>query len=519
MDSVDDRTLRMMPAPDDVPAWTRLFGWCLAASLVIRLAFIALTPLDLAPDEAYYWDWSRRLAWRYYSKPPMVAWLIALSTGVFGNSTFFVRLPAAVLATLCIWILFAWTRRMYDPRTAFWAAAALGLTPAGVVLGAVMTTDGPLLFFWTLALYLLSRAVNSEDRPVGWWLGVGLAVGFGILSKQTMLVFPVLTGALLLADSSFRRHLKRPGPYLALGLAGLFFGPMLWWNQAHHWVTFRHTAAYFRPGFKGPLIDPATLALFISGQLLICSPLLWLLLVAVGGRLSWTKTGWDGRALMLLVFGFWPLLGALGLSIFQRINPNWPAAVYPAGMVLLAAWACGKVSAGPRLDRRRGWFWPALAVGAVLALATFSLPWLFQIPGLAGSRIDTTARLRGWHELGRAVGRVRAGLPRLRKTFILAHRRQEAAELAFYTPGRPRTFQWRWVPGRNESQYDIWPGPHDKKGRDALVVWPALRPVPADLMAAFRSFRLLTTVLRPGQPPGRGRYAVYLGRGLIAWPR
>ncbi|MBU0516600.1 MAG: glycosyltransferase family 39 protein [Proteobacteria bacterium] len=477
-------------------------------------------PLDLAPDEAYYWDWSRRPAWGYFSKPPLVAWLIALSTGFFGTTSFTVRLPAVVLMTLTTWTLFAWARRLYDSRTAFWAAVTLSLTPAGVALGALMTPDAPLVFFWTLALYLLSRALQAKDRAGGWWLGVGLAVGLGLLSKQTMLAFPVLTGVLLLANSSFRHHLRRPGPYLGLGLALLWLTPVLWWNQGHHWITFWHTTHHFQPSFQGLLIAPAGAALFVGGQLLIFSPLVWLLMVAVGGRMSWPRAaGREGRALMLVIFGFWPLLGVLGLSLFQPVNPNWPAVFYPAGMVLLAAWAGGRVSAGPRLDRRRRLFMPAMAIGAAFALATFSLPYVFRIPSLAGSRIDTTARLRGWQELGRAIGKVLAGLPRRQKTFLLAHRRQEAGGLAFYVPGRPRVYQWRFVPGRIESQYHIWPDPTDRIGWDALVVWPALRPVPSDLIAAFKSVRLLTTIHRPGQPPGRRGYAVYLGRGLIAWPR
>lgn len=347
MHRIEEVTPPTLSAPDAGSTWTRRFWWWLAVSLLVRLAFIVFSPLDLAPDEAYYWDWSRRLAWGYFSKPPLVAWLIALSTSLGGTTSFTVRLPAAVLMTLTTGTLFVWARRRYDARTAFWAAVILSLTPAGVALGALMTPDAPLLFFWTLALYLLGRALESQDRPGAWWLGVGLAVGLGLLSKQTMLAFPVLTGAVLLAGSSFRHHLRRPGPYLGLGLALLFLGPVLGWNQGHHWITFWHTTHHFQPSFQGLLSAPAGVALFVGGQLLIFSPLVWLLMVAVGGRMSWPRAeGRDGRVLMLVVFGFWPLLGVLGLSLWQPVNPNWPAVFYPAGMVLLAAWAGGRPPAG-----------------------------------------------------------------------------------------------------------------------------------------------------------------------------
>ena len=54
-----------------------LAGLLILSAASAHLAYLALAcPLDLAPDEAHYWDWSRRLDWCYYSKGPLVAWLI-----------------------------------------------------------------------------------------------------------------------------------------------------------------------------------------------------------------------------------------------------------------------------------------------------------------------------------------------------------------------------------------------------------------------------------------------------------
>src|SRR5262249_49480087 len=78
---------------------------------VLRLLYLAFDcPLDLAPDEAHYWDWSRNLDWSYYSKGPLVAWLIRLSCELFGgwsqaltdNEMLAVRLPAVVCGSLLL---------------------------------------------------------------------------------------------------------------------------------------------------------------------------------------------------------------------------------------------------------------------------------------------------------------------------------------------------------------------------------------------------------------------------------
>ena len=63
------------------PVWVYLCFWLfLGFAVTLHLWFIASGRLDLAPDEAHYRTWSKRLDWSYYSKGQMVAYLIALST-------------------------------------------------------------------------------------------------------------------------------------------------------------------------------------------------------------------------------------------------------------------------------------------------------------------------------------------------------------------------------------------------------------------------------------------------------
>lgn len=102
--------------------WNQRFYLLLLSVTLWRALFLFIAPLDLVPDEAYYWDRSRQLAWGYYSKSPMIAWIDALSTGIGGAHAATVRLPAIILGTVGIWALFLLARRLYNPRVAFWAA-------------------------------------------------------------------------------------------------------------------------------------------------------------------------------------------------------------------------------------------------------------------------------------------------------------------------------------------------------------------------------------------------------------
>ena len=68
--------------PQVSPNYGKRAAWLIGGLLLFRLVYAAWLPLDLVHDEAYYWDWSRQLDFGYYSKPPMVAWLIRLATSV-----------------------------------------------------------------------------------------------------------------------------------------------------------------------------------------------------------------------------------------------------------------------------------------------------------------------------------------------------------------------------------------------------------------------------------------------------
>src|SRR5262245_43581123 len=78
----------------------RTFAW-LALITVARSVYLYVHPFDLHGDEAQYWVWAQDLAFGYYSKPPVVAWLIAASTAVCGDGEACIRMttPLAHMAT------------------------------------------------------------------------------------------------------------------------------------------------------------------------------------------------------------------------------------------------------------------------------------------------------------------------------------------------------------------------------------------------------------------------------------
>jgi 4-amino-4-deoxy-L-arabinose transferase-like glycosyltransferase len=199
-------------------------------------------PIDLSGDEAQYWDWSRALDWSYYSKGPLVAYIIRASTELTGsNQMWAVRLPALLFAVATSVLTYWLTRRLFkSDRLALGVVLLTHLVPMFVAGSLLMTIDPPYFFCWGLASAFLALATIEEKRWA--WIGVGLALGVGTLAKYGMLIWPVGMVCFLLIDPWSRKWLKTPWPWVAVGIGLLFLTPPVVWNVKHHWVTIKHVA-------------------------------------------------------------------------------------------------------------------------------------------------------------------------------------------------------------------------------------------------------------------------------------
>ena len=194
--------------------------------------------VTLYVDEAQYWTWAQHLDWGYFSKPPGVAALIAVSTALFGDGLLGVKALAMLCYPLAAAACWAIARRLYDARIAFWSALAVLTLPIFAWLGLFVSTDALLTLFWALALWAYLRALDSDAW--GDWLLLGVVCGLGLLSKYTMAAW--LGAAFLHLLAFHRRRLASPKPWLAAGLALTILGPNLWWNVTHDFPTLKHTA-------------------------------------------------------------------------------------------------------------------------------------------------------------------------------------------------------------------------------------------------------------------------------------
>jgi undecaprenyl-diphosphatase len=274
-----------------------------------------------------------------------------------------------------------------------------------------------------------------------------------------------------------RTALRGGGPILAALAALAALAPVLVWNARVGWVSARHVASQGR----GRGLTWEHLVEFLGSQILVLTPLVALLLawgLWVGIREGLVRGREPYR--FLLAFAT-PVLGfyvALGLQ--SKIQANWAAAAYPS--LALA-------TAGLLLERRtrlvpaaRQTQTQILIAAAAVALGMSLLAHVVDRLDLP-TRLDPTARLRGWAELGRTAGTTVRGMPDPGRTFLASDRYQIASELAFYTPGRPSAYNFNL--GRRLNQYDFWEGPDARIGWDAVYVEQGTRPLDPRVRDAF----------------------------------
>jgi len=213
--------------------------WIIVGLVVLARGVVAFT-VPLTGDEAYYWEWSRHLAFGYVDHPPLVAWTIA-AFAPFAHRPGFVRLGFVLCGLVAsLGVAGCAIEITRDRRAGAVAALALALTPLASLAFGSASPDGPYLMFWALALWFGARAFRRDDLTSWALLGVALA---GVLLSR-VLGFALLFGIVAYASIPSVRHVWRRGMPLALAVAFVLCLPFILWNASHDWVTLTFAIVY-----------------------------------------------------------------------------------------------------------------------------------------------------------------------------------------------------------------------------------------------------------------------------------
>ncbi|MEU7799703.1 glycosyltransferase family 39 protein [Micromonospora arborensis] len=418
------------PASPPEPGESTRAPWLIAAATSLTLLLLA-GRYGYHRDELYFLLAGRHLDWGYVDQGPLVPVLARLLDTIAPGNLVVLRTPSALLAGGAVLLVAAIARELGAGRGAQTVAAGLAAL-SGIVLagGHLLSTTTVDLLVWLVAAWCAVRLLRTGDSH--WALGIGLALGVGMLSKvlPALLAVGLIAGVLIAGP---RRLLRDRWVLVGAGIAVLLAAPNLIWQAANGFPQLG-VAASISDGdssYSGRL-DAFTL------QFVIISPYavpIWIAgLVALLRRPAWRAYRAVGWAWVVVV-GVVLIAGGKGYYDAPLL-----LVLTAAGAVVTVAWASrGSV----RL--RRG----LLALGTVpflLPNIVLLLPVLpaDRLPGFVVDVNYDAGETIGWPAFADSVAAVHRGLPSEERSqaVILTSNYGEAGALARYGPARelPRAY-------------------------------------------------------------------------------
>ncbi|HIO92677.1 MAG TPA: phospholipid carrier-dependent glycosyltransferase [Leucothrix mucor] len=364
------------------------------AVITLWRAFVVFgSDISLYIDEAQYWYWSQNLDFGYYSKPPVIALTIAATTALFGDSEAAIRLGSLLFYPLSSFLIYLIATRLYSSRVGLVSAFIFISMPAVSISSIVISTDVPFFFFWSLGIYTVIRALESNDWK--WWLLLGVAGGLGMQSKYTMGVFVFSIVLYLLASKQWKTFLNIR-LWAAGIIAALIWLPNLIWNAQHKFITFQHTSEISEGTQQ--LVHWDELLEFFVGQFGVFGVVSFFLLLYISLRVKFP------HKILLLSFTWTFLVVIFMQALSGRANANWAAPAYVAASIMVAIWIVQ--------SQKTKWLVALLSINLLFGVLIYYSQAIFKTVGIElTSKNDLHKRLRGWPEIGQQFSAIKQEYP------------------------------------------------------------------------------------------------------------
>lgn len=383
--------------------------------------YFQLQSSDLYVDEVYYWGWAQSFELGYYSKPPVLSWLIMATTAIFGESEWAIKIGAILIYPLTATLIYLISETLFKNRQiAFYTALAFLTIPAVSLSSMIISTDVVLLFFWSLTLYLFIKAL--EEDKLFYWVLLGLSAGLGMLSKYNMAFFLVSVLLVMVLHREYREHFKNRNFYIALLLSFIVFSLNLYWQFQNDFVSFVHTKEI--SNIESELFHFNKFLEFIGSQFAIMGPIFFGLLLFLLFKVKTLFQEKSTKILYLFVIPYFLFISTL--SLLSHAYGNWSAPIYIAGIILVVSYMVKN-----NLMRLL-----KISIGFNILLALlfyFFQPIVSTFNLNISSQIDPYKRVMGWQQLADEIDKVY----KQEGHTLLFNSRTTMAEMIYYIKPHP----------------------------------------------------------------------------------
>ena len=436
---------------------------------VVLKLLLSLIPVQygIFRDELYFFSMSNRPSLGFVDVPPLGPLLLAANRFLFGDSLFAMHILPAISGVLFLWIAYRLVKKLDGNNLAlFLTLLGVLLAPFFVYTDNTYTYDTFNKLSWFFFSYLMIRLIQT-GKP-RYWIYLGIAAGFGLLFKITLLYLGLgwVIGLLLTRE---RKLLWRWEVLAGGALALAIFSPYLIWQFQHGFITLEYYHNYLT---KIVVFSPLSYLFFQINAINPASIWIWF-----GGLWS---TFFHPQGKLFRCAGI-TFLAILTISFLTHAKPDL---ILPFYALLLTF---GAVRAGDALAKKEQRWWRVGLVSLIIAVGIFSLPMvrpLLPVPAytriysslsfIAKEEKNQTTPLPqiladrfGWEEMTAKIAEVYHSLPEAdrARTCIMAGNYGEAGAIEYY--GKKYNLPLPPVSGHN--QYHVW-GPGRFTGDIVIVV-------------------------------------------------
>jgi hypothetical protein len=404
----------------------KLFALIIISS-VIRLVVAAV--VELGNDEVYYWTYAQHLQWNYFDHPPMVAVWIRFFTANLSLQQYevFIRLGSILSCAAATTLIFDTVKKIHSEKAGWFAALLYNASLyAAIIAGLFIMPDSPQMLFWTACLWIF---VQISNNPGKWslWVLFGLISGLCIMSKIHAVFLWTGLGLFILFKK--RDCFKLPQLYVAALITALVASPILFWNMANDFITYRFHSE--RVAVEKFSLNWTGFGREFFGQIFYNNP--FNVVIAVAALLATARIK-KIPVVSLYNFVALPMIAILIIvSLFRNTFPHWSGPAYvtliPLSSIYLA-------------ERSKSFLlrWSVLCSAFFVIVGTVLINFY---PGTLGKKSterlgagDFTLDTYGWKDAGKKFAYIR-------EQEISAHHISTNAPMIAY----------KWFPAAHEDYY------------------------------------------------------------------
>ena len=377
--------------------------WLIGIAIIVKVALSFL--LELGNDEVYYYTYAVQPDWNHFDHPPMVGWMIQLSTlNLNWVSTLSMRLGSILAAAISTWIIFRTGALIHNER-AGWIAALFYTCSiyTSIIAGLFIMPDSPQLLFFTGSIYLMTKWVVKPHLFTKLnWLVLGLLIGLATLSKVHGLYLWVGFGGFLLFHQL--KTLKQPFLYIAVVITLLALIPILYWNIAYDFITYKfHSKRVLHSG-----IQVASFFQQIAGEFFYQNPLVYISCLIPLLRFKKLKAIFQVQStsnqkstslVSLLLWLSLPLIALFwSISLFNPTLPHWTGPGFIALFLLAGVyWSETSKKLIPNLIQWALGFFVVLVIGFIGLVHVFPIQLGSKSPDNLGE-YNPINDVTGWNQ-------------------------------------------------------------------------------------------------------------------------